>query len=122
STEKKDEQPLEFKLTPGEKETLKATEENFARNFFRVKMRLIILARKEVFDKTFISSFFGTIKQFTDLNLNSFKPNDASKTYSRYFKSKDRMAFRQRKIYRRYKDRDMDGKTLYLSSKELATV
>lgn len=122
SAEKKEDQPLEFKLTPGEKETLKATEENFTRNFFKVKMRLIILARKEVFDKTFVSSFFGAIKQFTDLNLNSFKPNDMSKTYSRYFKSKERMAFRQRKIYRRYKDRDMDGKYIFMSSKELATV
>lgn len=122
TSEEKNDQPLEFKLTPGEKETLKATEENFTRNFFRVKMRLIILARKEVFDKSFVSSFFGTLKQFTDLNLNNFKPHDPSKTYSRYIMSRDRLAFRQRKIYRRYKDRDMDGKTIYMSSKELATV
>ncbi|MFA6382967.1 MAG: hypothetical protein WCX17_00915 [Parcubacteria group bacterium] len=122
SAEKNEDQPLEFKLTPGEKEALKATEENFMHNFFRVKMRLIILGRREVFDKTFITAFFGTIKQFSDLNLNSFKPEDASKTYAYYWMHKERLVYRQRKIYRRYRDRDMTGKTIYMSSKELATV
>lgn len=122
SAEAKDDQPLEFRLTPGEKEALKATEDNFSRNFFRVKMRLIVLGRKEVFDRSFVSAFFGTIKQFTDLNLNSFKPEDVSKTYAYYFMTEERLAFRQRKIYRRYRDRDMDGHTFHLSSKELATV
>ncbi len=118
----KEEQPLEFRLTPGEKEALKATEDNLSRNFFRVKMRLLILGRREVFDKTFVSAFFGAIKQFSDLSLNNFKPHDPSKTYANYILKKERLAYRQRKIYRRYRDRDMTGMTLLMSSKELATV
>ncbi|MFA6973393.1 MAG: hypothetical protein WC238_01460 [Parcubacteria group bacterium] len=120
--EKAADQPLEFKLTPGEKDVLKAVEENFSKNIFRVKMRLLLLGRREVFDKTYVSSFFGSIKQFNDLNLNNLKPNDASKTSNRYFMKNERLAFRQRRIYRRYRDRDMDGKTFHMSSKELATV
>lgn len=122
SEEAKNDQPVEFKLTPGEKEVLKAVEENFGKNAFKTKMRLLILGRKEGFDKTFVSSFFGSIKQFSDLNLNNFKPNDVSKTYAHYFMKKARMAARQRKIYRRYKVRSMDGVKIILTTKELATV
>lgn len=120
--EAKNDQPLEFKLTPGEKEVLKAVEENFGRNAFKTKMRLLVLGRKDVFDKTFISSFFGSLKQFSDLNMNNLKPNDASKTYAHYFMKEARMAARQRKIYRRYKDRDPDGVKIIFSTKELATL
>jgi len=120
--EAKNDQPLEFKLTPGEKEILKSVEENFGKNMFKTKMRLLILGRKDVFDKTFVSSFFGSIKQFSDLNMNNLKPNDVSKTYAYYFMKKARMAARQRKIYRRYKVRSMDGVKLVFSTKELATL
>lgn len=120
--EDKNDQPLEFKLTPGEKEILKAVEENFGKNVFKTKMRLLILGRKDVFDKTFVSSFFGSIKQFSDLNMNNLKPNDVSKTYAHYFMKKARMAARQRKIYRRYKVRSMDGVKIIFSTKELATL
>jgi hypothetical protein len=120
--EAKNDQPLEFKLTPGEKEVLKAVEENFGRNAFKTKMRLLFLGQKNVFDKTFVSSFFGSIKQFSDLNMNNLKPNDVSKTYAYYLLKKSRMAARQRKIYRRYKSRSMDGVKLIFSTKELATL
>jgi len=120
--EKKDDQPVEFKLTPGEKEVLKAVEENLGRNAFKTKMRLIYLGRQEVFDKSFVSAFFGSLKQFNDLNLNNLKPQDDSKTYANYFFKKDRLAYRQRRIYKRYKDRSMDGLTFVFTTKELATI
>lgn len=120
--EAKNDQPLEFKLTPGEKEVLKAVEENLGKNAFKTKMRLLILCRKDAFDKTLISSFFGSLKQFSDLNMNNLKPNDASKTYAHYVMKGSRMAARQRKIYRRYKSRSMDGVKIVFSTKELATL
>ena len=121
--EKKQEQPLEFRLTPGEKEVLKALENNVGKNMFKTKMRLIYLGEKEVFDKGHVSSFTGGLKQFADLNLNSFKPNDISKTYANYnFFKASRLLYRKRKIFRRYKDRDIDGKKIFLSTEELATV
>jgi hypothetical protein len=120
----KADQPLEFKLTPGEKEKLKVVEENFGRNIFRVKMRVVYIGRREGFDKSLgVSGVFGAIKQFNDMNLNGFKPNDPSKTYADYgIMQKERMEFRQRRIYNRYKNRNMDGKNIFMSGKELATV
>lgn len=120
--EKAAEQPVEFKLTPGEKEVLKAVEENLGKNAFKTKMRLLCLGKREGFDKAFVSAFFGSVKQFNDLNLNNFKPNDASKTYANYLLKKERLAFRQRKIYKRYKERNMDGVKFVLTTTELATV
>lgn len=120
--EKKEQQPLEFRLTPVEKDVLKALEENLGKNFFMVKMRFIYLGRKETFDKGFVSSFVGAVKQFNEINFNQLKPNDISKTYGNYLLKKSRMAFRQRKIYNRYRNRNMDGAKMNMSVKELATV
>ncbi len=120
--EKKDEQPLEFKLTPVERDILKKVEENLSYNSFCVKMRYLILAKKEVFDKSFVPTFTGAIKQFNDQNLNSFKPQDISKTHAAYLLSQSRLEYKKRKIYRRYKSRDMDGVKFNLSSKEMATL
>jgi len=122
SKEKKEEQPLEFKLTPVEKDILKKVEENLSYNMFCVKMRYIILAKKEVFDKSFVSTFTGAIKQFNDQNLNSLKPYDLSKSQASYIFTQSRLEHRKRKIYRRFKERNMDGMLFNFSAKEMATV
>lgn len=121
-SEKKEQQPLEFRLTPIEKEVLKAVEDNLGKNFFRTKVRMIYFGKRENFDKAYVGAFVGGIKQFNDINMNQLKPHDISKTYANYLLKKERLAFRQRKIYRRYKDRDMDGTNVVFSVKELATV
>jgi hypothetical protein len=123
AAEKKELGPLEFRLSPWEKELLKATEENLGRNSYTTKMRFIFLSKKDRYDKPFVSAFIGAIKQFNDMNFNQLKPENVSKTYaSNKFLAKSLMSFRQRKIYRRYKDRDMDGGKIVLSNKELATL
>lgn len=121
-SEKKDEQPLEFRLTPGEKEQLKAVEENLGKNSFKIKMRVLYLGQKEGFNKSFVSAFFGATRQFNDLNLNSLKPENQSKTYASFVAVDQRLQMRKRKIYKRYKDRDMTGKKFVFSTTELATV
>lgn len=122
AAEKKEESPLEFRLTPIEKEILKAVEENLGRNVYNTKMRFIYLSRKEAFDKSYVGTFMGALKQFNDMNLNQLKPEDNSKTYANYLFKKARLAFRQRKIYNRYKNRNPDGAMVVLSTKELATL
>ena len=117
-----EEAPLEFRLTPGEKDVLKAVESGIGKNVFKTKMRFIYLGRKENFDKSAISSFMGGIKQFSDLNLNNFKIHDQSKTYALHLFADARTLYRQRKLFRRYKDRDSAGATFILNTEELATV
>jgi hypothetical protein len=119
---KKEDQPLEFKLTPGEKEILKAVEENLSKNMFRTKMRVIYLGKREGFHMSYVNGFFGALRQFNSLNLNGFKPNNISKTFAYYVSVDKRVNYRRRKIYRRYRDRDPDGVKFVLSTSELATV
>lgn len=122
SSAKKEDQPLEFRLTPGEKEQLKAIEDNLTKNMFQTKMRLIYVGKKEGFNMSHITGFFGALRQFNSLNLNSFQPNNISKTFAYYVSVDKRADYRKRKIYRRYRDRDPDGVKFVLSTSELATV
>jgi len=114
--------PLEFQMTPGEKEVLKLIEEGIGKSAFNVKMRVIYTGRREAFNKVVVGSFMGGIKQFTDANLNGFAPDNDSKTYALHLFVKSRMAYRQRKILRRYRERNRDGVTFHLNTEELATV
>ncbi len=114
--------PLEFRLSPGEKKVLEAIEENVGRYMFKVKMRMIYLARTEVFDKGLVAGFFGALKQFADFNLNAFKPYEPSITYALYVARKIRLRFRQHKILYSYRKRKMSGVKFVLSDRELATI
>ena len=120
--EKKEEQPLEFRLTPVEKEILKSVEKNLGKNSFLTKIRFIYIGRKDAFNKSRVSSFIGSIKQFNELYLNQLKPEDKSKTYANYIFKKQRVDLKKRKIYTRYKDRDMTGATMTFSTTEMATL
>ncbi len=122
--EKKEEQPLEFRLTPGEREVLKAVEDNLGKNMFKTKMRMIYVGRREGYDKSLgVSAFIGSIKQFADHNLNGFKPDDITKTVGLYVFTKSRLRYRQRRILKKYRSRHSgDGPRFHLSTEELATL
>lgn len=122
---KKDEAPVEFRLTPGQKDVLKALESNIGKPMYKIKMRYIYIGRRDGFSKTTgVSSFIGGIKQFNDLSLNSMVPDDLTKTYASYIMTESRTRYRQRKIFRRYISRDSDDQSnrFLLSSEELATL
>lgn len=121
----KDEAPVEFRLTPGQKDVLKALESNIGKPMFKIKMRHVYVGRRAGFSKqTGVSAFIGGIKQFNDLNLNSMVPDDLTKTYANYLWVDSRTRYRQRKLFRRYISRDTDDQTnrFMLSSEELATI
>lgn len=122
--EEKNDQPLEFRLSPGEKEVLKALESNIGKQMYRVKMRAVYFGLREGFTKTFVSMFTGALKQFSDNSLNGFKPESASKTQADYLFVTERLRFLQRRIFARYisRDRTPSDKTFVLSVEELATV
>jgi hypothetical protein len=123
AAQKKEQQPLEFRLSPGERDTLKALEENLGKVQFYVKSRFVFVGRRENFDKGIgVNAFFGAMKQFGDENLNGFKPNADSKTAAFHLLVQPRLRYLQRKLLRRYKSRSMDGVKLVMSSEELATV
>lgn len=121
--EKKEEAPLEFRLTPGEKERLKALEENMTKNVFKTKIRFAYIGKRENYDKGgVVGGFWGAMKQFSDQYSNGIGIQDETKTYAWYFMIKSRLRYRQRKLMKRYIDRDPAGLTFVMSTTELATV
>lgn len=121
--EKKQQDPLDLRLTPGKRKALEALEANIGKNMFSVKVRFVYLGRREAFSKSVVSSFIGGIKQFSDTNyLNGLKPDNTSKTFANYYLRQSRLRYRQRKIFRRYKSRDREGKKVMFSTKELASL
>lgn len=121
---KKEEQPLEFRLSPIERDVLKAVEDNLGKPQFYVRPRYVYLGRRENFDKGIgVSAFFGFARQFSDENMNTLKPN-STKTSAYHIFIKTRLRYLQRKQFRRYKARSMEGEggKLVMSTEELATV
>jgi len=119
---KKEEQPLMFKLTPGEQETLKAVEESITKKGYRTKLRFIYIGRRDGFDRGFLSGVNGAMQQFNDMMLNSLTHDNETKTFANYIWVEPRMRYAQRKIFNRYLDRDPDGPTFVLNAEELATI
>jgi len=120
-TAAKEQQPLAFRLTPGEQEQLKAIEENLGKNMYKVKMRFIYLGKREGFDMGYVSAYFGANRQFNDLNLNNVRP-DNSKTTAHFVAIDPRLQTMKRRIYERYRKRNTDGANVVFSTTELATV
>lgn len=115
----------EQKITYGQKEVIKALEENLGKMMFKVKMRYIYVGRRENFDKpTGVSGLIGGIKQFNDQNLNSFKPNNHTKTKAEFVFVNSRTRYMQRRIFSRYVHRDKRPYDVRfnMSVEELATV
>lgn len=117
--------PLEFKLTPGERDVLKAMQENNSKLMFSVKMRYVYVGRRSGFDKnTGVSGLIGTIKQFNDQNLNNIKPEGDTKTKTSYYKVEKRLKKKQREIlnWYRHRDREPYHNIFRFSIEEMATV
>jgi hypothetical protein len=111
-------------LSPGEKDVLKAVEENLGKPQFYVRPRYLFIGRRENFDKGVgINAFFGSMRQFADENLNALKPN-TTKTTAYHLFIETRLGYLKRKLLRRYRNRSMDGEGgfLVMSTEELATV
>ncbi|TSC57044.1 MAG: hypothetical protein G01um101418_76 [Parcubacteria group bacterium Gr01-1014_18] len=112
-------------LTPGGKEQLKQMEKKMTKIGFDVKLRILYIARREVFSKIRgVAAVLGAIRQYNTLNLNAFKPDKRVATKVQYFFKKTRVAARQRKFMKAYRARSWStGSTPFiLNTEELATI
>jgi hypothetical protein len=118
--------PLDLRLTPVQRKVLEAVESNIGKNVFKVKMRFMYLGRRETYNSgSFLPAIFGAlIKPYSDGNLNSIIPDNPTKTSVEYVMMKSRLLYLQRRLYRRYRDRDRDpsNNMFVLSTSELATL
>lgn len=116
-------QPIEFRLTPGEKQVLTGLEENLSKAFFNVKMRMMVVGKRDGFTKANVSATMGGImKPFNDTFHNGFKPDSASKTDAEFLFKDTIIPRRSRVLLERYRDRDPSGVMFKLSTEEMATM
>lgn len=113
-------------LTPKQKKKVEEIERKSSKIGFLCKIRVIYLAKKEVMNKAkAVNGFVGYIKQFTDLDLNGFKP-DVKRTATKtvYFNKSKRLIAKKNNIMNYYIDRnDWSGITPFLLNiEELATI
>lgn len=113
-------------LSEGEKANVFAIEEKAGKIGFKVKFRIVYLAKKEVFHKgRGVAPMAGAILQFNDMNLNGFKPNKKTKTSGGQIFQKRRLARKQRRILHHFIDRvdhAEQGHGIVMNIEELASL
>jgi hypothetical protein len=110
-------------LTPGQKKVVEGMEEKLRKLGYRSKVRLVYVARKEVYNPSRgVNSFTGALNQFTIPSSNALLPKYLTST--QYLFAKARKDYRRRVLMNAYKNREIDmGKPGYmLSIEELATL
>jgi len=119
--------PPEMKLTPGERDVIKAVEEKIGKWGFLTNIRFVYLAKDEVFFKPNIRIPMGFFKAVSTQNLNGLRPIKETITKIQWIMRKRRLYLRQRKLFRAYKKRwppffPRAGGTFILNTEELATL
>ncbi len=115
-----------LELTPKQKKKIEFIELKSSKLAFLCKIRVVYLAKKEVMNSSkVVNGFVGYIKQFSDLDLNSFKPDlKRTATKAAYFNKISRLITKKNNIINNYIDRnDWAGCTPFLLNiEELATI
>ena len=112
-------------LTPGEKVVLEGIQKKMSRVGFFVKIRVVYLAKKEVYNGAkAVSGFFGAFSQYNSLDMNGFRPHKTYRTVKYRIFGKRRLAALQRALMRSYKSRSSSGggNPYLLNVEELATI
>lgn len=127
---KEEDQWKMFKISPGERDVLIKIEKKLTKQAFKVKFRMVYLAKKEVFAKgRGVTGVTGSIQQFNTSDANAFKPGSYTKTAADYFFVDQRIAVKQNRILRWFCNRtawygetNASSKLTLLNPEELATI
>jgi len=129
AVEEKKPEPLSvmMHLSPGQKEQLEAIENKISKLAFNTKVRYIYVAEKDKMNKPLgVNAVIGAIKQWSDMNLNGFKPDlKATGTSSpQYILIDYRRNARKNKIMSAYRNRSVvvGSPAKPLCAEELASI
>ncbi len=123
-SQKREELKLRF-FNPVDNAKMEGILQKISQNSYKVVIRGVHIAPPGQLQKPNIGRVIGGFKQFNTLNLNSFKPDESTKTNGPNYILRDiRRKFRERSILLKYQWRDMYGPNAgqWLSSEELATI
>lgn len=127
------EEKKEKKLTALEEEVIKAIGRKVSKIGFECGLRLMYVAKKEIFHRYHFAAVTGVIRQFSTAHLNSFKTNKGTLTFSKgklssIFPSDrgffaDQIALEKKlSLFKDLKDRGYTDEEFILNTEELATI
>ena len=121
---KKEEKPATTRmvLMPAERSVLEGIVEKASKKGYEAKLQWVYIGRKEVWNPANIAAVMGLFNQFSNLNMNTLKPDANSMTKANYAFAKFRKAFRQRKLMRLMRLRSFWERGYILNLEELATI
>jgi hypothetical protein len=121
--EKKDDKDKILRVTPGEKALLEAVENKISKQCFQTKIRLVYIAKRDVFNKGRFVGIKGAFNQFGSSLMNSFKGYGPVTPKGDYFWQRWHMPEQQHHLMQYYKERSDKGAPAFiLSAEELATI
>ena len=113
-------------LKPQDKKRVEAIQNKISKMGFQAKNRMIYVAKKEIMNKPkVVNGFVGHMKQFTDLDLNGFKPDmDKTATTATYFFTDMRVNAKKNRVISACKKRSsfLGRLTKVFNVEELATL
>ncbi len=109
-------------LSPGQRTVIEAIEKNISKIGFHVTIRIVYLARHEVFTKANVAGILGCFRQFNTLHLNGFKPSRSKTPGVDYLFKRTRNFARKRTLFQNFKKRKLDFHPIILNTEELATI
>jgi hypothetical protein len=119
----KKEDALNLKLlSPEEKDIVESVASNIEKLGFQTKYRFLYISPKELYDPNIYYSLMGAVKQFNSTNLNGFENNKRITTSVYYFRKAQRDAYRKRRFYRKFRERDFSESGFIFNTEELATI
>jgi hypothetical protein len=119
--------PPEMKLTPGERDIVKAIEDKISKFGFVSFIRFLYLGKKDVFLKPKARVPYGYFKAVSSEALNGLKPLKDTMPKVQWFLKQSRTYVRKRVMFRRYARRfstyfPKPGGKFILNTEELATL
>ena len=132
--EKKDtKEPSMVNLTPGNRDVVLNMEKKAAKLAYETGIRFMYIAPKDNFQRSKVIGIFGFFKQFSTLNMNGFKPDKNTITFSKGylytifpsdkgFLASAKEFKRKVNLYKNYRKRKFVKTPLVLNVEELATL
>jgi hypothetical protein len=124
--DKKDDALKMMNLKPKQKKRVEGIENKSGKVAFKFKIRMVYFSEKEVMNKSkVVNGFVGYIKQFTAIDLNSFKPDmDKTATSAAYLFRGSHLNTKKNKIFHNYLKREVTAGRMpgLLNVEELATI
>ena len=119
----KPETPKIASLSPGERKVLEKIQDKLAKVGFMVKIRVVYVGRRDVFNKGRMSQLKGAMSQFSAINMNAFKGYGPVTPKGDYFWQRWTENEKKTRVIVNYRNRSGKGAPPFpLNIEELATI